>query len=94
MEAGLSMAGADFKSLEGSVETGDRVVVGEGLSTDGDTGGGLALEGQGAAWVKPGAMLSQLIWLELQVSHGWAVREEPRANKAGSGSESWLRNED
>ena len=56
MEAGLSMAGADFKSLEGSVETGDRVVVGEGLSTDGDTGGGLALEGQGAAWVKPGAI--------------------------------------
>ena len=29
MEAGLSMAGADFKSLEGSVETGDRVVWGK-----------------------------------------------------------------
>lgn len=93
MEAGLPMAGADSKSLEGSVETGERVV-GEGLSTDGDTGEGLALEGQGAAWVKPGAMLSQLIWPELQVSHGCAVKEEPRANNAGGGSESRLRNED
>ena len=94
MEAGLPMAGADSKSLEGSVETGDRVVVGEGLSTVGATGEGLALEGQGAAWVKPEAMLSQLIRLELQVSHGCAVREEPRANKASSGSESRLQNED
>lgn len=66
------MARADSKSLEGNVETGERVV-GEGLSTDRDTGEGLALEGQGAAWVKPAAMLSQLIWPELQVSHGWAV---------------------
>lgn len=47
--------------------------MGEGLSTDRDTGEGLALEGQGATWVKPGVMLSQLIWPELQVSHGCVV---------------------